>query len=194
MARTKKLKNSSALSSVFNTAKMEDMQKRIEINSEVIERYIKGIVTEYCAELDKYILHIKRVVGTDDVPTEALDNFVLRLPVLIYFAGEALENVGIQEDISTALKMEIYNHVFNDTEGTIADKTAMAELATQTEFVNNVIYTRAYKKIKLRMEMATELLQSIKKVVSRRISEYELSKYKQDNYTTVRGGRSVQNR
>ena len=68
----------------------------------------------------------------------------------------------------------------------IADKTAKAELATQSEYITNMAYSRAYKKIKLRLDIGNELLQSIKKVISRRTSEYELGK--------IDGGRFKNNR
>ena len=97
-------------------------------------------------------------------PTDKeLDEFTLNIPVLLYFTGEAQEALGIKEDVAKAVKMELYNEIYNKSVGTIADKTAQAELLTQAEFITHVAYSRAYKKIKLRMEAANETLQSIKK-------------------------------
>ncbi|HUM45264.1 MAG TPA: hypothetical protein PKI14_20145, partial [Fervidobacterium sp.] len=50
------------------------------------------------------------------------------------------------------------------------------ELAVQNEQITQIAYQRAYRKVKLRMEAAYELLQSVKKVITRRTQEYEMSK------------------
>ena len=39
----------------------------------------------------------------------------------------------------------------------------------------NIIYSRAYKEIKSRVDMAFEVMQSAKKIINRRIGELELS-------------------
>ena len=71
--------------------------------------------------------------------------------------------------------MKLLKWVYEKSTGTVADKTAAAELATQNEYITHIAYSRAYKKIKNRMDMAMETLQSIKKVISRRITEMEVS-------------------
>jgi hypothetical protein len=76
--------------------------------------------------------------------------------------------------------------VYNKVKGTIADKTALAETESQAEFITNMAYSRAYKKIKLRLDLGNELLQSIKKVITRRTSEYELGKVDQGRFKNGR--------
>jgi hypothetical protein len=53
---------------------------------------------------------------------------------------------------------------------------SLAELASQEEALISSAYTRAYKTMKAKVENAQELLQSCKKVLSRRIMEQELTK------------------
>ena len=100
----------------------------------------------------------------------------MNLPVLLYFCGEAQENLGIKTDVSKAIKQEKYNEIFKQVQGTIADKTSKSELATRSEIITNIIYDRAYKIVKEKIAAAYELLSSIKKVISRRISEYDITK------------------
>ena len=103
-------------------------------------------------------------------------DFVLTLPTLLYFVSESQEALGIREDVSKAYEKDKFNETISHTEGTVAVKTALAELETQNEYLAKVVYQRAYKKIKLRVEAAYELLQSVKKVLSRRMLALELSK------------------
>ena len=65
----------------------------------------------------------------------------------------------------------------DNSEGTVADKNTLAELASQQEYLTNVCYSRAYKMMKAKVEAAQELLQSIKKVLSHRCAELELTRF-----------------
>jgi len=169
--------NDVALSGDIAVGKVRKLQKRIEANADIIDSLVNRLVSEYCKQLDEYMAFIQSIVSdTKNPPTDKeLDEFTLNIPVLLYFTGEAQEALGIKEDVAKAVKMELYNEIYNKSVGTIADKTAQAELLTQSEFITHVAYSRAYKKIKLRMEAANETLQSIKKVISRRMLEYEIS-------------------
>lgn len=173
-------KNDTALSKAeeMDPSSLRAFRRRVDQNSAVITTMVDRLVAEYCEPLDNYMKYCKEVVGDpNNPPTDAeLEQFVLNLPVLLYFTGEAQESLGIKEDIAKAIRQELFSEAYAKADGTIGDKTAVAELATQLEFVTQSAYQRAYKKIKLRMESANEMLQSVKKVVSRRMSEYDLSK------------------
>ena len=104
-----------------------------------------------------------------------LDDFTLNLSSLLYFVSAAQENLGIKEDVSRAVQKEIYNRVREKAQGTVADKDMAAELQSQNETLTTVIYNRAYKKVKLRAEAASEMVNSVKKVMTRRIADIELS-------------------
>ena len=170
--------NESALSGDIEVGKVRALQKRVDINSKLIDGIVNKLVADYCKQLDEYMNHIKQILADPDMPPtdQELEEFTLNLPVLLYFTGEAQETLGVKEDIAKAIKQELYNESFDKSVGTIADKTASAELSTQNEYIAHIAYQRAYKKIKLRMEAANETLQSVKKVMTRRIAEYEISK------------------
>lgn len=179
---------SDILAKEIDTDKIKDIQKRIENNSKLIDEIVTNLVNDYCKQLDDYIKFIQSVLqDIEHPPTDLeLDDFVMNLPVLLYFTGEGMESLGIKEDTSKAVKMEKYNEIYNQVKGTIADKTAKAENETQLEIITNMAYSRAYKKIKLRLEIGNELLQSIKKVITRRTSEYELGKVDEGRFKNGR--------
>ena len=168
----------SALSGDIDAGKGRSLQNRIDKNSELVESIVNRLVSEYCRSLDEYMQFIRNILNdTANPPTDReLDDFALNIPVLIYFTGEAQEALGIKEDVAKAVKQELYNEVYDKATGTIADKSAAAELATQNEYIAHIAYQRAYKKVKLRMEAANETLQSIKKIISRRMVEYEVAR------------------
>lgn len=166
------------LAKEINGDEIKNIQARVEHNGKLIDEIVTNLVNDYCKQLDDYVLFIQNVLqDIKHPPTDLeLDDFVMNLPVLLYFTGEGMESLGIKEDTSKAVKMEKYNEIYNQVKGTIADKTAKAELESQSELITNMAYNRAYKKIKLRLELGNELLQSIKKVITRRTSEYEMGK------------------
>ena len=101
----------------------------------------------------------------------------MNLSTYIYFAGGMCEQLGIKDDIGKAIYKEIYNTArANQDSGTVADKNSLAELSTQQEQLTSVCYTRAYKVMKSKVENAQELLSSVKKVLSHRMQEQELTR------------------
>lgn len=170
--------NEIALSGEIKVGKIRQLQKRIDANSDIVDSIVNRLVSDYCKPLDEYMEFIRNILNdTANPPTDSeLDDFALNIPVLLYFTGEAQEALGVKEDVAKAVKQELYNEIYEKSTGTIADKTAAAELATQNEYIAHIAYQRAYKKIKLRMEAANEMLQSVKKVISRRMVEYEVAR------------------
>lgn len=169
--------NSQALSGDIELDKVKQLQRRIDGNAKIIDKIVSKLVSDYCQQLDDYMAFIKGILDdTSNPPTDKeLDDFIMNLSVLLYYTGEGQESLGIKEDIAKAIKMELYNETFDAASGTISDKTALAELATQNEYITHVAYSRAYKKIKLRAETGNEVLQSMKKIISRRTQEYSIS-------------------
>ena len=70
-----------------------------------------------------------------------------------------------------------YNTYFMASSGsTAALRQAYAKLQVQNESLATLVYQRACKKVKLRCDYALEILQSTKKILSRRMTEMELSR------------------
>jgi hypothetical protein len=157
--------------------KVTTIINKVEDNAELILDITGQLVENYCGPLDRCMLDFKNILDDPQYPPtdEELEIMALKLPNLLYFTGEAVETLGIKGDIAEAVKMDIYNKVHLETSGTIADKQAAADLETQKEKLVQVSYQRAYKKIKLRMEAGYETLNSIKKVISRRLVEMQLT-------------------
>ena len=152
--------------------------KKIDESSIILDKIVNTLVAKYCSELDELMNEAKRVINDLEVPitNDELDSFIMRLSTALYFTGEAQETLGIREDVSRAVEREVYNEAHRKANGTVSDKEAAAQLASQQEFITTTAISRAYKKIKSRMECGMEMLSSFKKVISRRMTELELSK------------------
>ena len=171
------MKEIPALTKQITRDELSQVLARVDGNSATVNEIVDDIVKKYCEPLDKYVSQIDDILKEGkEIADEELDDFALNLPCLLYYACEAQEVLGVKEDVSRAVKAEIFNKVRNSiNEGTVADKDSMADLASQNETVVIIIYQRAYKKVKARIDAAYEILNSVKKVISRRQAQYGIS-------------------
>ena len=158
---------------------IHDIKEDVECKSKIIDEIVNGIIQPYCKDLDKYVDFIKECLKDGENPptNDELDDFCLNLSTYIYFAGGMCEQLGIRDDIAKAVYKEMYHTRRSElNSGTVADKDSLAELASQAEAVASFTYARAYKTMKAKVENAQELLSSVKKVLSHRLSEMELTR------------------
>ena len=164
--------------STINTSAINSIKLRVEDNSRIVDDIVNEIVSPYVKDLDRYVQFIKNCLKDgENPPTDyELEDFLMNLSTDIYFASGMSEQLGIRDDIAKAVYKETYNSVRDSTVGgTIADKNVQAELESQQEQLISICYTRAYRVVKAKVESAQELLSSCKKVLSRRMSEQQLT-------------------
>lgn len=159
--------------------KINRIKEDVENDADALEEIVGDIIRPYCKDLDKYVAFIKDCLKDGENPptTDELDDFCLNLSTYIYFAGGICEQLGIRDDIAKAVYKEMYHTArASQDKGTVADKDSLAELASQSEFIVSSAYNRAYKTMKSKVDNAQELLSSVKKVLSHRMQEMELTR------------------
>lgn len=159
--------------------KISKIREKVDIDSNKLQSIVNDIIKPYCEDLDTYVDFIRSVLKDVDNPPTAqeLDDFCMNLSVYIYYASGMQEQLGIKNDIANAIYKEMY-HSYRDSieKGTISDKDSLAELASQQEYLTSVLYKRAYSIVKAKVSAAQEILASIKKIISRRVTEMELTR------------------
>lgn len=164
----------------------ESIMKNVNNISDTIMELSDNLVRRYCKDLNVLMLNIQAYIKANNVTDEFLETSILDLANILYFTGSAQEDLGIKEDICKAIRQEVYSKAREQATGkTVADKTAQAELTAQAETMTLAIYSRAYKKVKLRMDAGYEMLNSLKKVMNKRITEMELSNSRYINKSEV---------
>ena len=162
----------------------ESIMKNVDNISDTIKEISDKLVTKYCDDLDDLMIDIKSILTNDTMTDSYLETAILDLANTLYFTGSAQEDLGIKEDTCKAIRQEVYSKAREQATGkTVADKTAQAELIAQAETMTLAIYSRAYKKVKLRMDAGYEMLNSLKKVMNKRITEMELSNSRYINHS-----------
>ena len=157
--------------------KLRTIKREIETNSATIEKIVDQLVGKYNEDLDKCIDEARELLDTKDKLTDyEIENITLRVPVYMYYGVHGVETLGIQLDNAKAIKTTKYNEYYMDAQGTIGDKTAEAENLVIPEHLMVVCYERAYKKLKAKVDVATQICQATRKVLTKRIAEIDVSK------------------
>lgn len=152
------------------------IMNKVDNTSNIIKELSDNLVEKYSTSLDVEMGVIRlELKENNSLTDDTLEKHILELANILYFTGSAQEDLGIKEDTCKAIRQEVYSRAREEATGTVADKTAKAELISQQETVVLSIYSRAYKKVKMRMDAGYEMLNSLKKVMNKRITEMELS-------------------
>lgn len=171
----------------INQTNTESIMKKVDNISDTIKEISDELVIKYCKDLDDLMSIIReQLQDKGGITDEELEFLIMDLANTLYFTGSAQEDLGIKEDTCKAIRQEVYSKAREQATGkTVADKTAQAELIAQAETMTLAIYSRAYKKVKLRMDAGYEMLNSMKKVMNKRITEMELSNSRYINKSEV---------
>lgn len=167
-------------------ANTESIMAKVDSTSDTIKELSNNLTRHYCKDLNILMLKIQGAIKTSNITDEFLETAIMDLANTLYFTGSAQEDLGIKEDTCKAIRQEVYAKAREQATGkTVADRTAQAELIAQAETLTLAIYSRAYKKVKLRVDAGYEMLNSLKKIMNKRIAEMELSNSRHINKSEV---------
>ena len=161
-------------------SKLETTKENVSYISEIADK----VVGAYTRSLDSLMQEIyKNVVENDNASNNDLEKYFLRLTNTLYFMGEKLERLGLHDDVSKAQFREAYNNAYLDAQTslsaqgkpTVAMLTISAENGSVNETVVNAIYSISYKTFKFKVDSGFEMVKTLSKIISRRMSEDKLA-------------------
>lgn len=151
------------------------LNQEISKNSKLIEDIAFNISKEFTQELDKVMGTCKSIFQSKDkITNQEIEDLLAQLPSILYFVNEGQEAVGIKQDIAEMTRKTNYNIAREKANGTVADKNTTAEGQVINEAINEIIYQRAYKLIRAKIEMAQEMVNSLKRIFDARMMEYQI--------------------
>ena len=172
----------------IDTPKVEKLLEETSINVRYFNNACADVVNKYSAALDDLMKEIYVVcVKNEDTSLTKLENYYLELSNLVYFMNEKVEQLGVYADMSESASKEVYSKsvinqsVSKDENGkskvTSTVMQAQANLDAQYETVVASIYDRAYKIVKSKVSSAQDLMNALRKIISSRMAEMQLSLY-----------------
>lgn len=173
--------------------KIDNVVEMAKDNSEYYTKVSDQLVESYSSDLDNLMSRIRRDCVDVEPSDEALERYTMELSNSLYFIGQKLETVGIKEDLTKMATKEAYNTAYlrySDTgnggkKPTVAELTAMSEDDSKYQSVINSIYSRVYRQLKYKVDAAYEMLSSIRKIISKRMQEAQLSMTRQNGGIVV---------
>lgn len=170
--------------------RVRTVKSQVETDSATLKRVVDQLTKKYCKELDNAIDEISDLLqDKSQLTVDQLNYYISYLPILMYYCGNGIEELGIEGDTAKVTRQEAFNSAYLEvTEKTVQGKTSAAQQMVLSEQLIENAFLRAYKKCKSRLEMANTLHSSLKKVLQWKISELEVSGYAGSNGTNFRGG------
>lgn len=168
----------------INVDKVNKLVEETQLNAEYFERITNNVVDTYCSGLDNLMKNIYNDILMKDLPPlNILEKYFLELSNSLYYMGDKVERLGIYDAMSKNAYKEVYNRSYlNQTDvgetkkkPTVAELTAQAESDAQYESVVSDVYAKAYKIVKNKVDAATTMLNSISKIISKRMAEMQLN-------------------
>lgn len=174
---------------------IQELQREIQDKSSMLYTIVERYVGTYCSDLDSYMKRIQNKLEERgaDLSDYELEEITLKLPQYMYWATQGQEYLNIKEEVAKAIKNEKFIATVESLEsGSVGLKNKKGDNETLMESLVQYLYGYSSKIIKGKISYATEMLQSVKKIISKRmaVSEYSNTVFRdrQDN-TVIRTDR-----
>jgi hypothetical protein len=155
-----------------------ELTGRIDTNSSQIKEISNMLLKPYVDSIDAFMTGVlDRVRDKNNPPDiDELNSFILQIPSELYFTSEGVISLSIKEDVAKAIRNELYNEAHLEARGTVDTKKSIAELEVLEETIIQSAYTRANQQLKLKIELATEVLNSCKASFKRELIKMEIAR------------------
>ena len=168
-----------------DTSKVQKLLKETQNNSDYFNNIANKIVDGYSKHLDDLMKKVYQEIVTDSsqVSDDELEKYCFELTSLLYFMGQKLQHIGTLNDLSEAVRQQVYNSAYlnnqiKDSERknktTVAENQAVASQESKYESVIADIYNRCHTSIKYKIDAGNKMVDVIKKIISKRMLQMEI--------------------
>ena len=162
--------------------------KEVQEESSPVVKLSNELIADFSKDLDSVISELDIIMDSigensiEDIPDNQIEYYCVKIPALMYYAGQRVEELGMQADIASNTKKTALNDAIIKVSGTVPEKKARAEKLTEDKALVEAIYRRAYNTLKVKLEMAEKIYSGLKKALSKRIAEVDLDRFSKDKY------------
>lgn len=164
--------------------------KEVQEESSPVVVLSNQLIEDYSKDLDSAISELDIIMDSigensiEDIPDSQIEYYCVKIPALMYYAGQRVEELGMQADLASNSKKNAQNEAMLKVSGTVPEKKARVEQLTEDKALVEAIYRRAYNSLKVKLEMAEKIYSGLKKALSKRIAEVDLDRYSKDSYVS----------
>ena len=154
---------------------MEQLNK-VENSSVQVNEMVNSILGDSLTEIDNYINKVKVMfIDNQEIIDQDLDRIILQIPVYVYNLVVLAQQIEMKKGLSKEHAKYAQNEAMLNATGTVADKTAKAEIATTEDRITMLAYTTASNIVGNKIDRAMSILDSAKKVQARKLAEMKLT-------------------
>ena len=163
--------------------------KEVQEESSPVVKLSNQLIEDYSKDLDSAISELDMIMESigensiEDIPDSQIEYYCVKIPALMYYAGQRVEELGMQADLASNAKKTAQNEAMLKVTGTVQEKKARVEQITEDKALVEAVYRRAYNSLKVKLEMAEKVYSGLKKALSKRIAEVDLDRFSKDKYT-----------
>ena len=168
---------------MIQSDKLKKIIAEVKEESSPVITLSNELIADFSKELDSAISELDMIMESigensiEDIPDSQIEYYCVKIPALMYYAGQRVEELGMQVDLASNAKKSAQNEAMVKVSGTVQEKKARVEQLTEA------IYRRAYNSLKVKLEMAEKIYSGLKKSLSKRIAEVDLDRFSKDKYT-----------
>lgn len=162
--------------------------KEVQEESSPVVQLSNNLIAEFSKDLDSAVSELDMIMESigensiEDIPDSQIEYYCVKIPALMYYAGQRVEELGMQADLASNNKKVAQNEAMLKVTGTVPEKKARVEQLTEDKVLVEAIYRRAYNSLRVKLEMAEKIYSGLKKALSKRIAEVDLDRFSKDSY------------
>ena len=162
----------------FDKDKHDKIEEQVNSNADLLNEVIESVVYKHSHELDTVIDAAHAALNkSHDLTDGEIEYFIMQTPIQVYYVSSAQEFIGVKEDVAKIIRQRLYTDARQEATGTVEDKNTAAEITVVQETLTTIAYKRASNILKSKITASYEILSAFKKVMSRRMEDYQLSRY-----------------
>ena len=153
----------------------DDVMKNAEGTSALVLKTAEDIAGRVTKELDDYMDKIRPLIfaerDRDYISNAELEQVIMKIPMMLYWVSSNKEKFATKEDVARRLReiKKYYNYV--NAQGKVTDKKIASEQDTDAEYLVELCFKTASAIMREKVAYASELLQSAKRAISRRMND-----------------------
>lgn len=154
---------------------MQQLNK-VENSSVQVNEMVDSILGDSLKDIDTYMDKVKTIfIDNQEIIDQDLDRIILQIPVYIYNLVVLAQQIEMKKGLSKEHAKYAQNEAMLNATGTVADKTAKAEIATTEDRITMLAYTTASNIVGNKIDRAMAILDSAKRVQQRKLAEMKLT-------------------
>lgn len=184
------------VNSAIDLEEIKAIKNSIDDSVAQIQQMSNDIVASYTKTLDEIMRDIKNnVIDNEAVGDSVLEEYFLELTNALYFIGSKSEFLGLYEDFAKSNQKIKYNEAYSVNQlnasmsgkkATVDENRAFAEDKSINETVVGYIYSRSFRIIKSKVDSANEMVKTLSKIISKRMTERDYSNvFNPQDYNTI---------